>query len=413
MKSSPELLKASQRKPLAEAVAHRVRWSMYLILGLVAALGAWQTYQIESAVRHRLKNEELQELLHQHHLAVERMGRHLLAQGQPAVPSLGLVPQPRASLATELKDDDRRQLRLNMLLLDPDLQLFDFSPSLETLYFNWQRQRQKVWPLLAQKADEKPGANDRSKAPSAVMPKQSRSALNELHALNALVELDVLLADVSYVYTRTGPGKKDLTTFIVEKDAPGFSVSKEIHKMGMRTSPTAELAFQNCKVPETARVGQEGESAIHMMKNLEIERITIAGISLGVAQACVDQCIKYAGERKQFGKNLANFQMIQKMIAEMATETETMRRLLYTVCYEYDHGHKSNTLASMVKLQLPKMATKIALDAIQLHGGYGYSREFPVERLMRDNKLNEIGAGTNEVMIMIIAKNLLKDALKE
>ena len=221
------------------------------------------------------------------------------------------------------------------------------------------------------------------------------------------------MADVSYVYTRTGAGKKDLTTFIVEKGTPGFSVSKEIHKMGMRTSPTAELAFQNCKVPESARVGAEGDSTVHMMKNLEIERITIAGISLGVAQACVDQCIKYAGERKQFGKNLANFQMIQKMIAEMATETEAMRRLLYTVCYEYDHGHKSNTLASMVKLQLPKMATKIALDAIQLHGGYGYSREFPVERLMRDNKLNEIGAGTNEVMIMIIAKNLLKDALKE
>ncbi|MBY0516856.1 MAG: acyl-CoA dehydrogenase family protein [Bacteriovoracaceae bacterium] len=221
------------------------------------------------------------------------------------------------------------------------------------------------------------------------------------------------MADVSYVYTRTGNGKKDLTTFIVEKGTPGFSVSKEIHKMGMRTSPTAELAFQNCKVPESARVGAEGDSVTHMMKNLEIERITIAGISLGVAQACVDQCIKYAGERKQFGKNLAHFQMIQKMIAEMATETEAMRRMLYTVCYEYDHGHKSNTLASMVKLQLPKMATKIALDAIQLHGGYGYSREFPVERLMRDNKLNEIGAGTNEVMIMIIAKNLLRDALKD
>lgn len=221
------------------------------------------------------------------------------------------------------------------------------------------------------------------------------------------------MADVSYVYTRTGTGKKDLTTFIVEKGTAGFSVSKEIHKMGMRTSPTAELAFQNCRVPESARVGKEGDSTIHMMKNLEIERITIAGISLGVAQACVDQCVKYAGERKQFGKNLAQFQMIQKMIAEMATETEAMRRMLYTVCYEYDHGHPSNMLASMVKLQLPKMATRIALDAIQLHGGYGYSREFPVERLMRDNKLNEIGAGTNEVMIMIIAKNLLKDALKE
>jgi isovaleryl-CoA dehydrogenase len=221
------------------------------------------------------------------------------------------------------------------------------------------------------------------------------------------------MADVVYLYTRTGPGKKDLTTFIVEKGTPGFSVSKEIHKMGMRTSPTAELAFQNCRVPLSARVGEEGDSTVHMMKNLELERITIAGISLGVAQACVDQCIKYAGERKQFGKNLAHFQMIQKMIAEMATETEAMRRMLYTVCYEYDHGHKSNTLASMVKLQLPKMATKIALDAIQLHGGYGYSREFPVERLMRDNKLNEIGAGTNEVMIMIIARNLLHEALKE
>ncbi len=221
------------------------------------------------------------------------------------------------------------------------------------------------------------------------------------------------IADVVYLYTRTGNGKKDLTTFIVEKGAPGYSVSKELHKMGMRSSPTSELSFQNCLVPASARVGEEGDSTIHMMKNLEIERITIAGISLGIAQACVDQCVKYAGERKQFGKNLAQFQMIQKMIAEMASETEAMRRMLYTVCYEYDHGHKSNTLASMVKLQLPKMATKIALDAIQLHGGYGYSREFPLERLMRDNKLMEIGAGTNEVMIMIIAKNLLKDALKE
>jgi isovaleryl-CoA dehydrogenase len=220
------------------------------------------------------------------------------------------------------------------------------------------------------------------------------------------------MADVIYLYTRTGAGKKDLTTFIVEKQAAGFSVSKEIHKMGMRTSPTAELTFENVFAPESARVGREGSSTEHMMKNLEIERITIAGISLGIAQACLDHCVKYAGERKQFGKNLAHFQMIQKMIAEMATETEAMRRFLYTVCYEYDHGHKSNTLASMVKLQLPKMATKIALDAIQLHGGYGYSREFPVERLMRDNKLNEIGAGTNEVMIMIIAKTLLKEALQ-
>lgn len=219
-------------------------------------------------------------------------------------------------------------------------------------------------------------------------------------------------ADLVYLYTRTGEERNNLTTLLVEKGTPGFTVSKEIHKMGMRGSPTGELSFDKCKVDASMRVGEEGQSTIHMMKNLEIERITIAGISLGIAQACVDQCIKYAGERKQFDKNLAHFQMIQKMIAEMASETEMMRRFLYTVCYEYDQGVKDNVLASMVKLELPKRATKIALDAIQIHGGYGYSREFPLERLMRDNKLNEIGAGTNEVMIMIIAKNLLRDALK-
>ena len=217
-------------------------------------------------------------------------------------------------------------------------------------------------------------------------------------------------ADVVYLYTRTGEKKKDLTTFIIDtKATDGFSVSKEIHKMGMRSSPTGELAFQNAKVPLEDRVGEEGDSVYHMMKNLEIERLTISGISLGIAQACVDQCLRYANEREQFGKTLGNFQMIQKMIAEMAAETDMMRNYLYNVCKEWDAGKVSNTAAAMVKLQLPKMATKIALDAIQIHGGYGYSREFPLERMMRDNKLNEIGAGTNEVMIMIIAKNLLKE----
>ena len=214
-------------------------------------------------------------------------------------------------------------------------------------------------------------------------------------------------ADVAYVYTRTGKERKNLSTFIVDKGAEGFSIGKPIHKMGMRASPTGELVFDNCKIPHTALVGNEGDSIYHMMKNLELERITIAGISLGIAQACVDQCVKYAGEREQFGKSLGNYQMIQKMIAEMATETEMMRRFLYTVAKEYDDGKKGPMVAAQVKLQIPKMATKIALDAIQLHGGYGYSREFPVERMMRDNKLNEIGAGTNEVMIMIIAKELL------
>ncbi|MAF77726.1 MAG: acyl-CoA dehydrogenase [Halobacteriovoraceae bacterium] len=214
-------------------------------------------------------------------------------------------------------------------------------------------------------------------------------------------------SDIAYVYTRTGEDRKNLSTFILEKDKGHYEVGKPIHKMGMRGSPTGELIFDNVRVPSEQMVGEEGSSIYHMMKNLEIERLTISGISLGIAQACVDQCIKYANERQQFGKNIGEFQLIQKMIAEMATETEMMRNFLYNLCYRYDQGEKGPVTAAMAKLQIPKMATKIALDAIQLHGGYGYSREFPVERLMRDNKLNEIGAGTNEVMIMIIAKNLL------
>jgi len=214
-------------------------------------------------------------------------------------------------------------------------------------------------------------------------------------------------ADIAYVYTRTGSDRKDLSTFILEKEKGHFTFGSPIHKMGMRASPTGELVFDNAKVSKEHLVGNKGDSIYHMMKNLEIERITISGISLGIAQACVDQCIKYANERKQFGKTIGNYQLIQKMIAEMATETEMMRNFLYNAAYRYDQCEKGPVIAAQVKLAIPKMATKIALDAIQLHGGYGYSREFPVERMMRDNKLNEIGAGTNEVMIMIIAKNLL------
>lgn len=216
-------------------------------------------------------------------------------------------------------------------------------------------------------------------------------------------------SDIAYIYTRTGEGKKDLSTFIVEKGTEGFSVGEEIKKMGMRASPTGELIFENCKVPAQNLVGQEGDSVSHMMTNLDIERITISGISLGIARACVEQSLRYANERKQFNEPIGKFQLIQKMIAEMTTETEMMKHFLYSVAHEYDLGKQGPVVAAQVKLAIPKIVTKIALDAIQLHGGYGYSQEFPLERYMRDAKLNEIGAGTNEVMIGIIAKRLLKE----
>jgi alkylation response protein AidB-like acyl-CoA dehydrogenase len=216
------------------------------------------------------------------------------------------------------------------------------------------------------------------------------------------------------IMCRTSPydaAKRTSGVSLMVADLPSDKIeARPFKKMGARFMDTNQVFIDNLEVPKENLVGEEGQSVYHMMKNLDIERLTIAGISLGIAQACTDQCIKYANERKQFGKNIGEFQLIQKMIAEMATETEMMRNFLYNLCYRYDQGERGPVTAAMAKLQIPKMATKIALDAIQLHGGYGYSREFPVERLMRDNKLNEIGAGTNEVMIMIIAKNLLKEA---
>ena len=220
-------------------------------------------------------------------------------------------------------------------------------------------------------------------------------------------------ADVIYTYTRTGDEKKNLSTFIIEKDTPGYSFGRPLHKLGMRASPTGELVFENAKVPKANLVGKEGDSVYHMMKNLDIERITIAGISVGIARACLDNCLKYANERHQFGKPLGNFQMIQKMIAEMATDIEMMKHFIYSVCKDYDNGNRGKVVAAEVKLGIPKMVTKICLDAIQIHGGMGYSRELPLERMLRDNKLNEIGAGTNEVMVMIIARQLLKEAMPQ
>ena len=215
-------------------------------------------------------------------------------------------------------------------------------------------------------------------------------------------------ADIAYIYARTGSERKNLSAFVLEKEKDHFSFSSPIHKMGMRASPTGELVFDDARVPLDNLVGTEGGAVVHMMKNLEIERITISGISLGIAQACVDQCLKYACERVQFGKTIGHYQLVQKMLAEMISKTNMMRNFLYNVAKQYDGGVRGPEIAAQVKLVIPKMATEIALDAIQIHGGHGYSREFPVERMMRDNKLNEIGAGTNEVMIMIVAKTFLE-----
>ena len=217
-----------------------------------------------------------------------------------------------------------------------------------------------------------------------------------------------------YVYARTGTAKKDISTFMIETGTPGFSTGKKFKKMGMRASPTGELVFDQCRIPEGDRIGAEGGSLKSMMRNLDIERITISGMALGIARASIEVATQYATERKQFGKPIGAFQQIQERLAEAAAWYEACRAVTYDSAKMWDlglmKGKEASMMAAKAKLQSAQMATLVALDAIQILGGYGYTREFPVERYMRDAKLIEIGAGTNEVLRLIIARQMLGEA---
>ena len=219
------------------------------------------------------------------------------------------------------------------------------------------------------------------------------------------------LGDTFYIYAKTGPTKRDLSTFVIERGMPGFSTGKKFSKMGMRASPTGELVFENVKIPIANRLGEEGSSVKSMMRNLDLERITIAGISLGIARASIEVATRYAKDRKQFGKPIGAFQQIQERLTEAAAWYEACRCLTYDAAKMWDmglmQGKEASMMAAKAKLQSAQMGTQVALDAIQILGGYGYTREFPVERYMRDAKLIEIGAGTNEILRVIIARQML------
>ncbi len=223
--------------------------------------------------------------------------------------------------------------------------------------------------------------------------------------------------DIFYCYAKTGESKKEMSSFIVQTGTPGFSTGKKFSKMGMRASPTGELVFEDCTLSKANRVGEENSSVKHMMRNLDIERITISGISLGIARASIEVATQYAKDRKQFGKPIGVFQQIQERLTEAAAWYEGCRALTYQAAKMWDLGlmvgREASMMAAKAKLQSAQMATQVALDAIQILGGYGYIREFPVERYMRDAKLIEIGAGTNEILRVIIAKQMLGEAAGE
>ncbi len=209
--------------------------------------------------------------------------------------------------------------------------------------------------------------------------------------------------------TDKSKGKKGISAFILEKGMEGFIVGKKENKLGMRASDTTQLTFENCKVPKENLLGEEGEGFIQAMKILEGGRISIAALSVGLAQGCLDASVKYGNERKQFGKSLNEFQAIQFKLAEMNTNIEAARLLTQRAAYMKDNGIASIKEAAMAKLFASEIAEKAASEAVQIHGGYGFIKEYPVEKFYRDVKLCTIGEGTSEIQRIVIARDLLKD----
>ena len=201
---------------------------------------------------------------------------------------------------------------------------------------------------------------------------------------------------------------RGISAFIVEKGMPGFSFGKKEAKMGIRSSPTMELVFENCRVPGDNLLGQEGQGFKVAMKTLDGGRIGIAAQALGIAQGAFDATVAYVKEREQFNKPIAAFQGVSFQLADMATQIEAARLLIYNAAYRASAGLSYSQESAMAKLFASETAMKVTTQAVQLHGGYGYTREFPVERMMRDAKITEIYEGTSEIQRVVIGATLTK-----
>ncbi len=217
-------------------------------------------------------------------------------------------------------------------------------------------------------------------------------------------------AEVYIVFAKTDPAKgtRGMSAFIVEKDTPGFSVGEAEHKLGIRGSSTPPLYFTDCHIPKDALLDGEGYGFKVAMQTLDGGRIGIAAQALGIAQAALDASVAYAKERVQFGKPIADLQAIQWMIADMATEIDAARLLVYRAASCIDNDRPYSTEGAMAKLFASETATRVAGKAIQIHGGYGYTESYPVERNWRDAKITEIYEGTSEVQRMVIARSCLR-----
>ena len=214
-------------------------------------------------------------------------------------------------------------------------------------------------------------------------------------------------ADTLVVYARTGEGAKGLTTFLIERGMKGFSIGKKIDKMGMRGSPTAELIFDDCEVPQDNIMGAVNGGVGILMSGLDYERTVLAGIQLGIMQACLDTVIPYVRDRKQFGKAIGTFQLMQAKVADMYVALNSARAYVYAVARACDAGRTTRFDAAGAILLASENAVKVALEAVQALGGAGYTKDWPVERYLRDAKLLDIGAGTNEIRRMLIGREVI------
>jgi len=219
------------------------------------------------------------------------------------------------------------------------------------------------------------------------------------------------VGDVFVIYAKTSPekGAHGVSAFIVEKEFPGFSRGKKFEKMGWRGSPTGELVFEDCRVPAENLLGEENKGVDVLMSGLNTERILLGALSLGISRGAFECALKYAKERVQFGKPIAAFQLIQSKLADMSMEIELSRLITYQGAAMADRGlgRELNLISAYAKLFTSEVAMRVTTEAVQILGGYGYMKEFPVERMMRDAKLQAIGGGTSEIQRLIIAREIL------
>ncbi len=216
--------------------------------------------------------------------------------------------------------------------------------------------------------------------------------------------------DVAVVIVRTGEllDSRGMSAFVVERGTPGFNAGKKENKLGMRASETAEMIFDNCRIHESQMLGKEGEGFVQSMKILDGGRISIASLALGIAKGAYEASVKYAKERHQFGQPIANFQGISFKLADMATKIEAAELLTRNAGILKDEGAKCTKEAAMAKYYASEISVQVSTDAVQIFGGYGYTKDFPVEKFYRDSKLCTIGEGTSEIQKLVISREALK-----